>query len=108
MAISQRGKFETERKVTAPFSGSNQALGTPLDARPAMVLLDNASDVEVAFLVDGVTWKTFPAGEAMVLDMNANTGNAPSFSVGQGTQFAVNGTAGTGFFSCAIISAVGG
>ena len=98
--ISLRAGFETERSVTVPFSGSNQNVGTPLDHQPVIIIFDNQSDVTVGLYVNGINWKTFEAGEALLLDLRANHGNAPNFTIDKHTQFAVIGTAGTtgGFY----------
>lgn len=103
--ISVRAGFDTERTVTGPFSGVSQNLGTPITVNPVIMVCDNLSTVAVQLLVNGVVWKTFSAGEALVLDLRANHGNAPNFTVDIGTQFSVIGTAGTGSFSLSLIYA---
>lgn len=103
--IGARVGFDTERTVTGPFTGIAQNLGTPLSFPALLAIFDNQSDVAVAVVINGVTWKTFPAGEALVLDLRGNKGNAPTFAVDANTQFQVIGTAGTGTFSLAIIYA---
>lgn len=102
---SLRVGFDTERTVTAPFTGVAQALGGPIANTPVIVLIDNQSTVSVQLLANDVVWKTFPAGEACVLDLRANHGFAPSYTIDQHTQFSIIGTAGTGLFSFAILFA---
>ena len=103
---AQRAVFDTERTVTAPFTGSFQTIGSALTHNPVIIIFDNQSTVAVAISVDGTnTWKTFTSGEALVLDMRGNKGIAPNFTIDKGTQFYGLGTAGTGLFSIAIIYA---
>ena len=95
--------FDTERTTVAPFTGSYQVLGTPLTRNPVIMVFDNQSTVAVEVSADGTnTWHTFPAGEAYVLDLRANHGNAQNYTVPIGTQFWVRGTGGTGQFSLSI------
>lgn len=97
---------DTERTVTGPFTGSFQTLGSVLSVNPIIMILDNQSDVDVEVSTDGTnTWKTFSAGEALVLDMRANNGLAANFTFPISTQFYVRGTAGTGSFRLSILYA---
>lgn len=101
-----RAGFDTERTVTAPFTGSYQALGSALTENPVLMIFDNQSDVSVAVSIDGTNaWKTFQAGEGLVLDLRANIGIAANYTIDIGTQFYILGTAGTGLFSLAILYA---
>lgn len=100
--IGSRVGFDTERSVSAPFSGSAQLLGTPLDFPAVIATFDNQSTVSVVVAANGINWKTFVAGEAMVLDLRANHGNASTYVIDQNTQFTVTGTAGTGAFKLSI------
>ena len=103
--ISQRAGFDEQRSVTGPFTGVPQNLGAPLEFNPVIIIFDNQSTVAIDVIVNGIVWKTFPAGEALVLDLRGNHGIAPSFTADIGTQFQVTATAGTGIFSLAIIYA---
>lgn len=103
--IGARVGFDTERTVTGPFTGVAQNLGTPLSYAAVMAVFDNQSTVAVQVVVNGEVWKTFPAGEGLVLDWRGNAGQAPTFAADAGTQFQVIGTTGTGLFSLAIIYA---
>jgi hypothetical protein len=87
--------FDTERTVTGPFTGVTQNLGSPLAY----------AAVSVQLLIDGAVWHTFPAGEAIILDLRGNAAHAPTFVAPQGTQFQVIGTGGTGSFSISIVYA---
>lgn len=105
--LSQRVGFETERTSSGPFSGSYAKIGTVLANNPVIVIFDNQSTVTVSVSVDGTnTWHTFPSGEALLLDLRANNGVAPNYTIDAGTQFWVNGTAGTGSFSISILYAM--
>lgn len=98
--------FDTERTVSGPFTGSFQTLGSILSHNPVILIFDNQSTVSCEISVDGVkTWKTFPAGEAMILDLRANHGIASTYAININTQFYVKGTGGTGLFSIAILYA---
>lgn len=104
--LSINAGFDTERTVTAAFTGSYQAVGTALTQNPVIIIFDNQSTVTVTVSVDGVNaWKTFVTSEALLLDLRANNGTAPNFSIPIGTQFYVSGTGGTGQFSIAVIYA---
>lgn len=103
--IGARAGFDTERTVTGPFTGIAQNLGTPLDFPGLILLFDNQSTVAVEVVVNGNTWKTFPAGEALVLDLRGNAAHAPTFAADVNTQFQVIATGGTGIFSLAIVYA---
>lgn len=103
---SFKAGFDTERSRAGPFSGAFQTLGTPLAHNPVIMIFDNHSDVSIEVSVDGInTWKTFSAGEALVLDMRGNGGMAGNFTVELNTQFFVRGTAGAGSFRLSILYA---
>ena len=97
--------FDAERSVTAPFAGVSQNLGTVLSYPAVIAIFDNQSDVAVAVSINGVTWKTFAVGEALVLDLRANHGNAPTLVIPANSQFTILGAAGTGSFRLSIIYA---
>jgi len=103
-ALGTRVIFGVEAKVTAPFSGSYQAVGSTLTAPAIVMHFDNQSSVAVEVSADGVnTWKTLAAGSATVLDFRANHGIDHDFNVATGTQFYVKGSAGTGQFTISTI-----
>jgi hypothetical protein len=83
-------------ELTATMTGSFLPIGT-LIANPVHLIFDNQGTVPVAISVDGgtTTWHTFPAGEAIALDMRANHGLAANFSPKIGTVFSGNGASGT-------------
>lgn len=104
MAInnSQRAAFAPELLET--MTGSFIAIGT-LEFNPVIIIFDNQGTVAVEISIDGgaTTWKTFPAGEALVLDLRAASGVAPNYTFDIGTTFYGNGASGD--FSIAYIYA---
>jgi len=105
MAInkSQRAGFPEE--LSAVMTGSFVEIGTLL-FNPVQIIFDNQGTVAVEISVDGgtTTWRTFPAGEALVLDMRGNHGIAANFTMDIGTTFHGNGASGT--FSISYLYAV--
>lgn len=95
MAIntSQRAGFAEELLET--MTGSFVLIGT-LEFSPTIIIFDNQGTVAVEISVDGgtTTWKTFPAGEALVLDLRAAHGAAPNYTFDVGTSFYGNGASG--------------
>lgn len=95
MAInnSQRAGFAAE--LLATMDGTNKLIGK-LIYNPVIIIFDNQSTVAVSISVDSgtTTWKTFPAGEALVLDLRAAHGNAPNYTFDVGTRFTGNGASG--------------
>lgn len=79
----------TAPELTAVMTGSFTLIGTLL-YNPVKLIFDNQGSAAVAISTDGgtTTWRTFPAGEALVLDFELE-----SFSIG--TKFYGNGASGT-------------
>ena len=77
------------------------SIGTLL-FNPVQLIFDNQSTAPVAISVNDATgtnvWKTFTAGEAIVLDMRGNHGIAANFTASLGTRFYGVGTSATGTF----------
>lgn len=92
---SQICLFGTEFLET--MTGSTIAIGT-LPVSPTIMIFDNQSTVPVQIYVNGTDasnlWRTFPAGEALILDLRANHGIANNFCPPQGTTFFGNGASG--------------
>jgi len=105
MAInnSQRAAFPPE--LTAVMSGSFVKIGT-ITQSPVIIIFDNQGTAPIAISIDGgtTTWRTFPAGEALILDMRGNHGIAPNFTMDIGTTFFGNGVSGT--FSISYLYAI--
>ncbi len=93
---SQRGAFATE--LTATMTGSFTSIGTLL-FNPVIIIFDNQGTVPIAISVNGgtSTWRTFPAGEAIILDLRAAHGLASNYTFDVGTTFSGNGAAGSVF-----------
>lgn len=93
---SQRAGWPTE--LSAVMTGSVVKIGT-LTKNPVMLIFDNQGTVAVAISVNdssgGTVWRTFPAGEALVLDLRNQHANAPNFTADIGTTFFGNGASGT-------------
>lgn len=91
--LSQRAGFPAELLQT--MTGSWVLIGT-LSFSPTIIIFDNQSTVTVSISIDGgtTTWKTFPAGEALVLDLRAAHGAAPNYTFDVGTSFYGNGASG--------------
>jgi hypothetical protein len=99
---SQRAGFPTELRAT--MTGSSVAIGT-LQYTPVIIIFDNQGTADVEISIDGTnTWKTFTGGEALVLDLRANHGVAPTFAIDKGTTFFGNGASGA--FSISYLYAV--
>lgn len=88
----------SQRAIAAPelietMTGSNVLIGTLIES-PVIIIFDNQGTVSIQISVNDVAWKTFPGGEALVLDMRANHGYAPNFTFDKGTSFYGNGASG--------------
>lgn len=94
---SQRAGFATELRTTMT-TGSFVSIGT-LTQQPVMIIFDNQGSNSIEISVNGgsTTWRTFPAGEALVLDLRAAHGLAPNFTIDSGTNFSGRGTTGDAF-----------
>lgn len=98
MAFTQRIAWETIRSIdSATFTGSKQALGTPLANPSYKCKLVNNSSVLVTISVDGVNdVDVAPANSFWLYDEGLVGQNGGSPALPQGTQFYVTGSAGTG------------
>jgi hypothetical protein len=105
MAInnSQRAGFAEELKAT--MTGSDVEIGTLLFS-PVIIIFDNLGTAPIEVSIDGgsTVWKTFPAGEALVLDLRAAHGLAPNYTFDVGTTF--TGTGASGDFSISYVYAI--
>lgn len=109
MAInnSQRATWPDEGLVEMTTSAVN--LITTLTQNPVILIFDNQGANPVAISVNDATgdtvWHTFPAGEAIVLDMRNQHGLAANFTADLGTTFYGAGTTGD-FFSISMVAAL--
>ncbi len=94
--LSQKAKTGVE--LLGTMTGSFVLIGT-LEFNPVIIIFDNFGTNPVEISTDGglTTWKTFPGGEALVLDMRAASGMAANYSFPVGTNFYGNGTAAEEF-----------
>lgn len=104
--LSQVARFSEEIQIdAATFTGSFQVLD-PLPKAPVVLIIQNDTTVTVTMSQDGVlNALTLVSGTKLVLDMRANHGIAPNWTFGEGINFFVKGTAGTGLFKIATIFA---
>ena len=90
--------FADELRI-AVLTGGFDVIGT-LDFNPVQIIFDNQSSVDIGISKNGSSiWHTFPAGEAIILDMRGNHGIADNFSFPVGTTFYAQGAAGANAFS---------
>lgn len=96
--VSRVAEMADELLITT-LTGGYDLIGT-LDFNPVQIIFDNQSTVSVEISNNGTsTWKTFPAGEALVLDMRANHGIADNFTFRAGMKLYAKGAAGANSFS---------
>lgn len=90
---SQRAGFAEELVET--MTGSFVLIGS-LQFNPVIIIFDNQGSASVQISIDGgsTVWKTFPAGEGLVLDLRAAHGLAPNYTFDIGTTFYGNGASG--------------
>lgn len=103
MSINNSQRAVPATELIAAMTGANTLIGT-LSECPVIIIFDNQSTSAVVISIDSVSWKTFPANEALVLDLRAASGVAPNFTFDAGTSFFGNGAA-TGSFSISYLYA---
>lgn len=105
MAINNSQNFDFADELAATMTGSFALIGT-LTLNPVIIIFDNQGTVPIAISKNGgtSTWRTFPAGEALVMDLRAAHGLAPNGTFRTGTTFHGNGASGT--FSISYIYAL--
>jgi hypothetical protein len=104
---SQRAWFAPELSTSVGTAAFTQIGTTGLLFNPLVIIFDNQSVNSVAISIDGVTtWRTFPAGEALTLDLRANHGIAPNLSIDIGTVFYGKASALGSAFSISYIYAL--
>lgn len=83
---------------TATLTGSFQAFGNPIPQAAIIVQIINGSTVPVTFATTDLTNGNFmlPSNSGVVYDICANASNTEGRYIPAGTQFYVNGSAGTG------------
>jgi hypothetical protein len=96
MAIDNSAIAVAAPELITAMTGSNTLIGT-LVANPTIIIFDNQSTTGVVLSINGVQWKTFQGGEAIVLDLRAAHGNARNYSFRVGDSFFGNGAANGNF-----------
>lgn len=80
------------------MTGSAVLIGI-LPVNPVTLIFDNQGAAAIAIYVGGTAasnlWHTFPAGEAIVLDLRDKAQSAPNFTPQIGTHFYGIGASGT-------------
>lgn len=96
MSINRSQIAECGIELAATMTGSFVTIGALLH-NPVQIIFDNQGTVPVAISTNGgtSTWRTFPGGGALVLDMRGNSGIADNFTFPIGTIFSGNGASGT-------------
>lgn len=97
MSSTSRIAWETLRSIdSATFTGSYQALGTPLAHPSYIVKLVNNSSVLVTISIDGTTDVDVAPANSFWLYDETKYGTPSIEFLPQNTQFYVKGSAGTG------------
>lgn len=98
MSVNNSQNAACAPELSSVMTGSWVKIGsTGLLYNPVQIIFDNQGSASIAISTDGgtTTWRTFPAGEAIVLDMRAAHGIAPNYTFPLGTTFYGNGASGT-------------
>lgn len=99
MSFTRKLTYEVRRSIdSATFTGSFQALGTPLNNAASIVKLVNNSDQLVDISIDGVDpHDVAPANSYWLYDVTSDSPEeSGSIFVEKGRQYYVSGSAGTG------------
>jgi len=100
MAYTSRIKYETIRSIdSSTFTGSYQALGTPLINPAAIIRIVNQSGVNVTLSTDGVNdMDIVPTKDEVTYEYTANTpfSNPGGEYEPAETQYLIKGSASTG------------
>lgn len=102
MAYTKKLQYDVLRSInSATFTGSYQAIGTPLTYPTSLVRLVNNSSVSVTISTDGVNDNELvPLNSFVLYDVTANTpaNGDDAIFIPKGTQFYAKAAAGVGFF----------
>lgn len=93
MSINNSQRAVAAPQLKATMTGSNILIGQLVQS-PVIIIFDNLGTVTVDISIDSVVWKTFAAGEALLLDMRSNHGLAPNFTFDNGVSIYGNGASG--------------
>jgi hypothetical protein len=107
MSINNSQRAAWPKELSATMTGSTVLIGT-LTQNPVLIIFDNQSTVSISISINdssgSTVWRTFPAGEALVLDLRNQHGLAPNFTIDIGTSF--YGTGASGTFSISYVYAL--
>lgn len=93
MGINKSQRAVPAAELIETMTGSDVVIGV-LTQSPVIIIFDNLGTVAVTIFINGTQWKTFSAGEALVLDLRGNHGVADNFSFDVGTTIVGNGASG--------------
>lgn len=95
MSVNNSARAETATELYATMDGTTKLIGS-LAFNPVQIIFDNQGTVAIQIYRNQTTnvWHTFPAGEALILDMRAAHGLAPNFTFSVGDTFYGNGASG--------------
>ncbi len=104
--ISQRAEMADELSITTLTGTPTYDLIGTLTYNPVLIIFDNQGSVSVGISNNGTsTWKTFTAGEALVLDLRDKRGLAANFTFKKGMPLYAIGAAGACDFKISYIYA---
>jgi hypothetical protein len=97
MSVNDSQYCLTAPELAAAMTGMGFVTIGTLLFQPVILIFDNQGAASIAISTDGgsTTWRTFPAGEALVLDLRAAHGIAANFTFPVGTVFSGSGASGT-------------
>lgn len=107
MAINLARRCTCGIELTATTTGATPVAFGPLLQVPAIIIFDNQSSNAVKIYLNQTVnvWRTFPAGEALILDTRSAQGKSDNFAFAIGDTFYASGTAGS-LFSISYVYAV--
>ena len=93
--IAERAEMGVELSITTLTGTPTYDLIGTLLHEASVIIFDNLGTVAVGVSNDGAnTWKTFAAGEGLVLDLRSQQGKAQNFAFRKGMNFYAIGAAG--------------
>jgi hypothetical protein len=106
MSVNNSGIADMAQElVITTLTGGFDVIGV-LTANPVMIIFDNQGLVPVGISNNpNFVWHTFPAGEAIVLDLRDKAHLASNFTFRIGTTIYAKGAAGAALFSVSYIFA---
>lgn len=103
---SQRAEMADELSISTLTGTPTYDLIGVLDFNPVLIIFDNQGTVSVGISNNGTsTWKTFTAGEGLVLDLRDKSVRASNFTFDKGMPLYAIGAAGACDFKISYIYA---